>query len=96
VRLELTPRARADLADILDYSVVEFGEAVAIAYVEGFQDSFALLLQNPKIGPAVPDDIKGRRMFRHRSHFIYYRLDGKNLRILRVLHKARDARRLLN
>jgi toxin ParE1/3/4 len=96
VRLEISPKARADVAEILEYSITEFGEHVGLSYVEGLGQSFLLLTENPKIGPSVPDDTKGRRMLKHRSHFIYYRVDGQRIRILRILHKARDARRLLN
>lgn len=94
--LELSPLAKEDLADIREYSVVQFGEDVADDYVRGFAEAFDRLIDFPKIGPVVPNVTGERRMLSHRSHYIFYRLNGDSIWIIRILHKARDAEATLN
>ncbi len=95
LRLEVSARARQDLAEIRDYSRSEFGHATGDTYLLGFDKHFERLMDFPELGVAVPDDTHGRRMFRYRSHFVFYRVDGQNLKIVRILHIARDAQQHL-
>jgi toxin ParE1/3/4 len=95
-KLELSPMAKGDLADIRDYSAVHFGENVAYEYVRGFAEAFDRLIAFPKIGTVVPNVSGERRMLSHRSHYIFYRLIDDSVWIIRILHKARDAEAALN
>ncbi len=95
-KLELRAEARDDLDDILDYSVEMFGATVAEDYVAGFGEAFGLLLDHPRMGMELPEYPTAIRVLSHRSHRIYYELVDDTVIIARILHKARDARRLLN
>lgn len=94
--LELSPLAKEDLADILEYSINQFGEDVADDYIRGFAEAFDRLIDFPKIGPVVPNVTGERRMLSHRSHYIFYCLVGDTIWIIRIVHKARDAEPALN
>ena len=91
-RLDIKAAARAELAQIYEFSVTEFGSKVAEAYLIGLRRAFDRLLEFPFIGPVYPDVTPEVRVFLHRSHRIFYRIDGDMVLIVRVLHKHRDVR----
>lgn len=93
--VELSPAARADLAEIDDYSADQFGQDVADAYLRGFNEVFALLREHPRAGSAKPELGQGTRCFVHRRHRIFYRVAGDVVTVIRIIHHARDARTLL-
>ena len=95
LQLEVSARARADLAEIREYGAAEFGRVTGDAYVLGFDKLFEQLMEFPNSGVAVPGDRRDRRMFRYRSHFVFYRVVPETLQIVRVLHAAQDAQRHL-
>lgn len=54
MRLELSRRAQADLADIRDYSLAEFGVTQAIAYLDSIESALRRILDFPDIGALNP------------------------------------------
>jgi plasmid stabilization system protein ParE len=50
MRLELSRRAPADLDEIRDYSVAEFGVGGATAYLDAVEGAFRRILDFPEIG----------------------------------------------
>jgi toxin ParE1/3/4 len=91
-RLDIKAAARAELAQIYQYSVAEFGSQIAEAYMIGLRQAFDRLLEFPFIAPAYPDVAPEVRVLLHRSHRIFYRIEGDVVLIVRVLHKHRDVR----
>ena len=91
-RLDIKATARAELAQIYDYSVAEFGPKVAEAYLTGLRNTFDRLLEFPFMGTIYPDVTPEVRVTIHRSHRVFYRIDGDEILIVRILHKMRDAR----
>ena len=91
-RLDIKAAARAELAQIYDYSCAEFGREVAEAYMVGLRGTFDRLLEYPLIGPVYAGVKPEMRVFLYRSHRIFYQLDGDLVLIVRILHKWRDAR----
>ena len=91
-RLDVKASARAELAQIYDYSISEFGWQVAEHYLIGLRKAFDRLIEFPFIGPIFPDVTPEVRVFLYRSHRIFYRIEDETLLIVRVLHKHRDAR----
>lgn len=89
-RLDIKAAARAELAQIHEYSVAEFGWRAAEAYMIGLRQAFDRLLEFPFIGPIYPDVTPEVRVFLHRSHRIFYRIEGEMVLIVRVLNKQRD------
>lgn len=93
--LRLSPPARADLAAIDEYSTDQFGDEVAAIYSRGFKAVFDQLRRHPRLGEAKPKLGKGIRQITHRQHRIFYRVEGDVVQIVRVVHHAMDARRVL-
>jgi toxin ParE1/3/4 len=95
MRLELSRRAQADLDDIRDYSLAEFGVERAIAYLDALEGAFRRMLDFPEIGavhPAVHPSIKS---FGCQQHRIFYEVGDAAILVIRILHKAMDERQHL-
>ncbi len=86
LRIELTPRASSDVADITYRGAMEFGMAVAIDYRTSFESHIERMAAFPKSGHSVPELGQEIRRTVFRSHVIYYKADLDRLLILRVLH----------
>lgn len=94
-RLEIKAAARRDLIEIHEFSVERWGSDVADKYLTDIRAAFTVLLEHPQIGPAYPHRRVAMRVWSVRSHRIFYRFTRNRMTIIRVLHKARDADRLL-
>lgn len=93
MRLDLLPRALADLDAIWDYSVARWGEAQARTYLSALNARMQRLLDFPMMGAAQDWLHPGLRSVGRGSHNIYY-LPGDNaVLIVRVLHERMDAAR---
>ena len=90
-----THSAVADLSEIDEYSVAQFGEEAGEAYMRGFDRAFALLRDHPHAGPATPEFGKAYRCLIHQRHRIFYTVENSRILIVRVLHHARDAKTVL-
>ena len=90
MRLECSRAAEDDLDWILNYGTDRFGAAVGDEYFFSFEAPFDRLEDNPRLGEAIDDIDKGVRKLTHRSHRIFYEIDGDLIWILRVLHHAQD------
>ena len=55
MRHELSRRAQADLDDIRDYSVEQFGVERAILYLDEIEQAFRRLIDHPQIGSGRAD-----------------------------------------
>lgn len=95
-KVRLARAARADLAAIDRYTRDTHGTAAADRYTRGFLAAFALLDQHPEAGPMQPMILPDVRCLVHRRHRIFYRVQGNEVLIIRVLHHARDTRVLLS
>jgi toxin ParE1/3/4 len=91
-QLDIKATARAELAQIYDYSVAEFGRVVAEAYLAGLREMFDRLIAFPFIGTVYPDVKPEVRVLFYRSHRVFYQIEGDMILIIRILHKMRDAR----
>ncbi|OYX39476.1 MULTISPECIES: type II toxin-antitoxin system RelE/ParE family toxin [unclassified Sphingomonas] len=95
MRLELSRRAEADLLDIRDYSVEQFGIDRAVLYLDGIEDAFRLLIDFPKTGSLHPTLTPSVRSMACQRHRIFYVIEGDAVVIRRILHSAMDAARHL-
>jgi toxin ParE1/3/4 len=89
MRHELSPLARTDLKEIGDY-IARDNPHRAISFVEELVGQCQKLAGNPGIGAPRPELAEGLRMLPHGRYLIFYRVDDEVLRIVRVLHSARD------
>ena len=94
--LRLRASAVGDLRGILEYSAGEYGIERATAYMADIDRAFARLREFPEIGERrfeLGDDL---RSFPVGEHRLYYRFSAGHVSVVRVLHKARDAKRWLH
>lgn len=85
----LGPKAESDLAEILDYTVDNWGEPQADKYVGELADCFQLLADSPGIGRASDRLAPGLRRFEQGKHVIFYKPDRNGIVIARILHPSR-------
>ncbi len=95
-QLELSSRARADIQNVLAYTVETWGERQAYEYGAVLDNALATIEQTPKIGHAKPDLQAGILCYRAGQHLIFYRIDGSTVYVLRVLHSRMDYAHHLN
>jgi toxin ParE1/3/4 len=93
--VEISAAADADLVAIFDYGADQFGEDMAVAYVRGFAETFALLSRHPEIG-GIHDTVRPPiHSLPHGRHRIYYDIIGERVIVQRILHQAMDVERWL-
>lgn len=93
-RLEIRPRARADLRAIGDYSDAHWGKSQARLYLDAIADAFDRLAATPLAGSDQATVSAGLRRWRSGSHNIYYRTFDDTVLIVRILHERMDVTRV--
>jgi toxin ParE1/3/4 len=91
--IRLSPLAQADLDDIWDYTVAQWDEGQAQAYVMGLDATMKLLAQNPRMGTSLDDIRIGYFKFPAASHLLIYRLRPDAIEFMRILHQRMDVER---
>lgn len=92
----LSKAADADLEDIYDYTLEEFGLDQAVSYVSSFDDVFETISENPEIGRERKEIREELRSLGKDRYVIFYRLLDDHIRIVRILHSSRDLPKLLD
>lgn len=95
-RFVLTPAAKADLIDISDYIKYD-SPTTARRVVAEIRKAMRHLAEMPGIGH-IREDLadESLRFWPIYSYLIVYRPETRPLQIIRVLHGARDVRRILS
>ena len=93
--LELSRKAQADLDDIRDYSLEQFGVERAILYLDAIEQAFRRLLDHPRIGSQQADIGEAVLSYPVGEHRIFYDARPGHVYVIRVLHKAMDVERHL-
>lgn len=86
----LTDLALADLENILQYSIENWGVGVAKRYYRGLYERFEWLVDNTKLGKYRPEIDLGIYSYQYKSHLIFYEIHLQQIEILRILHKSTD------
>jgi toxin ParE1/3/4 len=94
-QLRLTPKARADLDAIWDYTVKYWGIEQAEAYLLSLGETMKLLANQPSLGRNIDDIREGYFKFPAASHIFIYRSQPNTIEIVRILHKSMDVERHL-
>ncbi|MDP3460001.1 MAG: type II toxin-antitoxin system RelE/ParE family toxin [Hyphomonas sp.] len=83
--------AAADLINILEQGIRQFGPAQATSYIDGIESAFQLLADFPKSSPERGDLYRMQRIYPFGAHLIFYALepDGSVL-ITRIRHGRED------
>ncbi len=88
MRLVWTRPAHTDRKAIREY-IAQHAPAAALALDELFSEKASLLLNHPNLGRA--GRVAGtRELVAHRNYILVYDLAGDVVRVLRVLHSARQ------
>ncbi len=91
-----TPQADSDLQEIYRYTKERWGLPQAKKYLHSLTESFEFLADNPQTGRPRDDIRKGYRSLHKSKHHIFYRVEGQNILIVRILHHSRDIERQIN
>ncbi len=86
----LSLRVRRTLIEIHEFTDGRFGRYQADAYHAGFEKTFGLIAEFPRIGRAADEILAGVRRFRFQSHHIFYRVESKHVLILDIFHVSQD------
>ena len=89
----LSNQADQDLTEIYIFSYQKFGPAKAASYLLALEETFWTLAENPHLGRQIDSIRKGYFRHEHVSHSIFYKMKGKDILIVRVLHQKMDAKR---
>lgn len=90
----ILPAARQDLIDIGDFIARDDPER-AISFVGEIEAQMARAAEQPRSFPARDELHQGLRSLRHGRYLIFFLEAGDEVRIVRVLHGARNLPREL-
>ena len=93
-RILRTPAAEADLWEILLF-IARDSEEAAFRLIESIDQRFELA-RFPNAGPARPEISEGLRSFPVGNYLILYKPIDDGIEIMRVVHGARNLRRLFH
>jgi toxin ParE1/3/4 len=91
----LSGDAFQDIKAIHRYSLRNFGQDRADRYAIDLEACLALLANHPFMGRDFGKVRDGLRRHEHQSHVVYYRQDGDDILILRILGAEQDPGRYL-
>ena len=89
----LSRLAAADLEEIADFTIEQFGIEQSRRYRDGLKTCFDQLADNPELGRKSEQLMRGLQRFEHQSHVVFYINETDNLLIVRVLHFSMDVPR---
>ena len=91
-KYSLSKLAQIDLQQIADYTLEQWNEDQAKAYLTSIRQQFSLLMSFPAIGQDFESNThKELRYWGHKSHLIFYVVrDDQELFIVRVFHKKQN------
>lgn len=84
--VELSLKAAQDVADILQYTLTNWGLEKRDDYAREFQAAFDRIGRFPEIGEVL-DGLPGGRTFRIKEHIAVYQIRGATAFVVRVLHR---------
>lgn len=93
--LIIAPAAKADLKDIYQYGLRQWGQQQSDSYLENLEEHFWMLTEQPLIGVERPDLLTDMRSLPIESHTLFYRARSGTVEIIRVLHGRQDPQRHL-
>jgi len=91
--LRYSRRAEDDLLGIARYTRRMWGETQVEIYLGELEDCCVGLAANPLLGRPCAEVSPGLRRMERGQHVVFYRLRGKGIVVVRVLHRAVMPRR---
>jgi toxin ParE1/3/4 len=94
-RYPLSPRAKSDIEEIWNYTESHWGFNQAEQYIRELWRHAEIIASRPKTGRPCPEVRTGYYKCRAGSHFLFYRMTGDGVDIVRILHERMDFKRHL-
>ena len=94
-RLVFTPAARADLLSIAEY-IADDDAVRAVSFADELEAKARQAAERPRSFPARDDLSPGLRSAAHGRYLLFFRERDEEVRIVRILHGARDLSRLFS
>ena len=88
--IDLTEAALQDLRSIRDYTLFTWGEEHEQNYLDAIWAKFETMRADPERDRRREELFPGCRFAVHGKHVILFRIEGKVLRIVRLLHGSMD------
>ena len=80
-------RAELDLLDIAAHTLERWGVEQMDKYLRDLDRRFVFLAENPNAGKSIDRIAPGFRQFPQGRHVVFYRMQGDQVEVVRVLHK---------
>ena len=94
-RYVLSPRAKADLEEIWDYSAAQWGEDRSERYIREVWRAIKQVAKKPRRGQSCDEIRAGYFKYAVGSHCLFYRLVPNGIDVVRILHQRMDFERHL-
>ena len=89
-QLIIAPAAKADLAEIYQYGLRQWGLIQSDSYLENLKDRLWSLTEQPLMGVDRPELLLGMRSLEIKSRTLFYRITADRVDIIRVLSSRQD------
>ena len=93
--LDFTIAAAADLQSIRDYTLETWGAEQERIYLDSMWNRFEEILADSERWRRREDLFPGCQIAAQGKHVILFRIEGKVIRVVRILHSAMDFKRQL-
>ena len=90
MRLEISLSARKDIFALQEFGNANFGVVHTRKYLVGLTQTFKNIRERPELARLREEYDGSIRIHTHKSHMIFYRIDGEMIRILRVLSRHQN------
>lgn len=91
MQLVVSAAAMGDLKAIARYTERKWTASQAKAYLGLIAECFAQLARRPRLGKPREDVARGYRSLPVGRHLVFYRVSGRAVIVIRVLHQSMDA-----
>jgi toxin ParE1/3/4 len=91
VNYRLSNKAEQDLRNIYRYTVSNFGQLQAEAYLSGLEETLVQVSDTPMLAQKVDDIRKGYRRYLYQEHAVCFIEKKPLIYVVRVLHKQMRA-----
>lgn len=91
--LDLTHAALEDLQSIRNYTLEQWGADQEQIYLESMWSRLEEILADPERYRRRDDLFPGCQIAAHGKHVILFRIHGKSIQVVRILHSAMDFKR---
>lgn len=90
MRLEITKKAQKDIYVLQGFGYENFGIVHTRKYLIDLTQTFKTISERPELA-RLRDEYDGEvRMHTHKSHLIFYRIEGDLVKIMRVLSRYQN------